>query len=160
MTATRTRLTAATALVVVVVVGAALLLAGGAQGGEGRLAWQDVEVFEASRSTDRILAGKVRNTSLEDIDLDVTDVRMLDASGGEVRSALRFREAFAHGIFPWSQKPDDTGDFERRRLGEVVTIRPGQTAPLTLSWRVPEGGEPPARVDFGPVEIDLPKPRR
>jgi hypothetical protein len=157
VTASRTRLAAAAALVAAAVIAGALLLAGGAQGDEGRLAWQDVQIYEASKKTDRILGGKVRNTSLEDLEIDVTDVRMLDASGREVRSALRFREAFAHGIFPWSQKPDDIGDFERRRLGEIVKIRPGQSAPLTLSWRVPEGGEPPVRVDFGPVELDLPR---
>ncbi len=159
MIASRTRLAAAAALVAAAVIAGALLLAGGAQGGEGRLAWQDAQLFDASRDTDKILAGKVRNTSLQDIDIDVEDVRMFDASGREVRSALRFREAFAHGIFPWSQKPKDMGDFERRRLGEVVKIRPGQSAPLTLSWRVAKGGEPPVKVDFGPAELDLPKPR-
>ena len=150
---------AAAALVAAAVIAGVLLLAGGAQGGEGRVAWQDVQLFDASRDTDRILAGKLRNDSLEDVNIDVEDVRMFDASGREVRSALRFREAFAHGIFPWSQKPEDTGDFERRRLGEVVKIRPGQSAPLTLSWRVAPGGESPVKVDFGPAELDLPKPR-
>ena len=45
------------------------------------------------------------------------DVRVLDAEGNEVQSAVRFIAAFAHGLYPWSQRPENVGDFERRRLG-------------------------------------------
>jgi hypothetical protein len=155
MTAGRTRLAAAVALVAAALL-AALLVAGGAEGDEAAVGWKDVQVFDSGVATDRILAGKITNTSLRELELDVEDVRVFDGQGGEVRSAVRYREAFAHGIFPWSQKPDDVGDFERRRLGEVLTLKPGQEAPITLSWRVPPGGEQPVKVDLGPAELALP----
>jgi hypothetical protein len=143
MTAGRTRLAAAVALLAAAVVGA-LLLAGGAQGDDGKLAWKDAKVFRSGVATDRILAAKVANTSLREVDLDVRNLRVLDAQGAEVRSAARFREAFAHGIFPWSARFEGAyDDFERRRLGEVLTLKPGEAAPITLSWRVGEDGRKP-----------------
>ena len=155
MTAGRTRLAGAVALLAAALV-AGLLLAGGAQGDDAQVAWKDVQVFESGVKTDRILAGRLENTSLREIDIDVEDVRVLDGEGREVQSATRFLAAFAHGIFPWSQRPEVMGDFERRRLGEVVTLKPGRTAPITLSWRLKKGAAPPERVDFGPVALDLP----
>jgi hypothetical protein len=160
MTAGRTRLAAAVALLAAAVVGA-LLLAGGAQGDDAELAWKDAKVFSSGVATDRILAARITNTSLREVDLDVRDMRVLDGRGGEVRSAARFREAFAHGIFPFSARAEGAeDDFERRRLGEILTLKPGQAAPITLSWRVAERGRKPALVDFGPVELDLPAAAR
>jgi hypothetical protein len=153
----RTRLALAVALVAAAGLAAVLVLANGAEGDDGRLAWNGTpDLIRASRPTDHILYGQVRNDSLKDVDLSYEDVRVLDAEGREVRSAVRFIAAFAHGLYPWSQRPKELGDFERRRLGEIATIKPGQTAPITLSWRVPEGGARPVKVDFGPAEIALP----
>jgi hypothetical protein len=157
VTRSRSRLAALAAAVAAGVVVLALVLAGGAGGDEGSLAWKDVEVFPAENGSDRILYGQVENTSLRDVDLDVREVRLADARGREVESAVRFSATFAHGIFPWSQKPDDVGDFERRRLGEVATVKPGQAVPITLSWRTAAGAPAPVRADLGPVELDLPR---
>ena len=155
MTTGRTRIAGAVALLAAALV-AGLLLAGGAQGDDARVAWKDAQVFSSGVKTDRILAGQLENTSLRDIEIDVEDIRVLDAEGREVQSATRFLATFAHGIFPWSQRPEVMGDFERRRLGEIVTLKPGRSAPITLSWRLKAGAAPPARVDFGAVELDLP----
>ena len=137
-------------------VAGAILLTGPSEGGDGDLAWGKTELLRSGRPTDRILYGTLRSTSLEDVKLDVEDVRVLDAEGDEVRSAVVFLPAFAHGLFPASQQPDRIGDPELRRLGKIATLKPGQSVPITLSWRVPEGGRPPERVDFGPAELDLP----
>ena len=83
-------------------------------------------------------------------------MRVLGADGTEIRSSARFLAGFAHPLFAWSQEPKDVGDFERRRLGEIVTIEPGQTAPLVLSWRLAGGGDRAERADFGPATITLP----
>lgn len=88
--------------------------------------------------------------------MDVDEARVLDAEGREVESSVIFLAAFAHGLLPASEKPDVIGDPERRRLGQIATVRPGQAIPVTVSWRVPEGGRQPVRVDFGPAEIKLP----
>ena len=158
MAAKRTRLTAAVALAAAVVIASVVAVAGGSggEGGEGSLAWQGkVQVIDSDVKTDRILYTKIENTSLEDVDLVAKEVRALDANGREVQSSTSFLAAFAHGIYPWAQR-GEMGEFERRRLGQIATIKPGETAPVTLAWRVPEGGEQPVKVDFGPAEIALP----
>ena len=135
-----------------------LVFSGGADGGTGNLTWAGKpNVFRSGKPTDRVLTGRIENASLRDLRLDVDDARLLDADGDEVQSTVRFLEAFVHGLWSWSQAPSQLTEFERRRLGQLVTIKPGGTAPLALSWRVPAGGDPPARVDFGGgVTLDLP----
>lgn len=152
----RTRLTAAVALTAAVVIVSVVAVAGGAGGGEASLAWKDeVRIIKATVPTDRILYTKIENTSLEDLDLVAKDVAVLDAGGDEVRSSTSFLAAFAHGLYPYAQRKQ-AGDFERRRLGQIATLKPGQSIPLTLAWTVAKGGDQPVKVDFGPAELVLP----
>ena len=155
----RLRLVVAVALVAAVAIAAVALLAGSAGGGQATaLEWQGkVEVFDSGVPTDEILYTKVRNASLRDVDLDVEDVKVYGEDGKQVEASVRYLAAFAHGIFPWSQKPDPLGDFERRRMGEIATLKPGQAVPITLAWRVPKGAPRPARVDLGPAELKIPR---
>ena len=121
----RARLALAVALVAAAGLVAVLVFAGGADGDDGRLAWKgSPDLIKGERPTDHILYGQVRNDSLKDVSLDYKDVRVLDTEGREVRSAVRFLAAFAHGLYPWSQRPDPLGDFERRRLGEIELALP------------------------------------
>ena len=151
----RTRLAVAVALAAAAAVAGLLLLAGGAGGDDGRLAWKGTPTL-IDAGNDRILYGELRNDSLVEIDLAYEDVRVVDAEGREVESAVRFIAAFAHGLYAWSQRPKNPGDFERRRMGEIATIKPGQSAPITLSWRVPKGDPQPVKVDFGRAELSMP----
>lgn len=154
----RLKLVVAVALVAAAAIVATALLAGSAGGDAKSLEWQGrVQVFDSGVPTDEILYTKVRNASLRDVDLDVDDVKVYDAGGKRVQASVRFLAAFAHGIFPWSQRPDPLGDFERRRMGEIVTLKPGQAAPVTLAWRVPRGEPRPARVDLGPADLKIPR---
>jgi hypothetical protein len=153
----RVRLVAAVALAAAVTIAAVVAFTGSSRGDGGELAWKGkVQVFESGIPTDEILYSEVENTSLRDVDLDVEDVKVYGADGKPVRASVRFLAAFAHGIFPWSQKPDPLGDFERRRLGEIATIKPGRSIPVTLAWRVPKGDPRPSRVDFGPADLKIP----
>ena len=156
----RLKLVAAVALVAAAAILTPALLAGSAGGEATSLEWQGkVEVFDSGVKTDEILYSKVRNSSLRDVDLDVEDVKVYGKDGEPVQASVRFLAAFAHGIFPWSQKPDPLGDFERRRMGEIATLKPGQAVPITLAWRVPKGAPRPARVDLGPAELKIPAAR-
>lgn len=154
----RGRLAALAALALAGVIVALLLLTGSAGGEQGKLGWEgESTVVQSGRSTDRVLVGTLRNDSLEDVDLRADDVRVLDADGDEIRSTARFLAGFAHPLFAWSQEPEDIGDYERRRLGEIVTIKPGQTAPLVLSWRLAsDDGSAAERVDLGAAVMTLP----
>jgi hypothetical protein len=158
MTASRQRLAAVTAFAVAAAVAALVLMAGPASGGDDRLlAWKgERTVIQSGPPTDHILGGVIRNDSLRDLDLRAEDVRILGPGGEELRSTARFSHAFAHGLYAWSQRPKDIGDFERRRLGEIVTLKPGQATPLTLSWRIPPGADAPRTVDFGSAALALP----
>lgn len=107
---------------------------------------------------DRILTGRLANESLRPAELDVDRVRLVDARGRDVRSTARFLSNFAHGLFSAESinlygKP---GDGERRRLGEIATVKPGESVPITLSWRVPSGAAAPIAVDFGGSTVELP----
>lgn len=157
---TRARLGTAVALVAAVVVAGVVLLAGGAGAGgqaQGALAWQgQTTVFTPEGlPTDRILTGRITNVALRDVELDVADVRIVDRRGEELESTARFAAAFGHGLTSPARE-GEPGAGERERLGQTVTLRPGQTAPLTLSWRVPEGGSGAQRVELGAVELTLP----
>ena len=154
----RVRLVAAVALAAATAIVAVALLTGSWGGDAQTLEWQGrVEVFDSGVATDEILYSKVRNASLRDVDLDVEDVKVYGRDDKPVQASVRFLAAFAHGLFPWSQKPDPLGDFERRRLGEIATLKPGQSIPITLAWRVPKGTPRPGRVDLGPAELKIPR---
>jgi hypothetical protein len=154
----RLRMAVAASLAAAVVVLAVVLVAGGGDAdaeGPAVLGWQGTpQVFTPDTlPEDRVLAGRLRNTSLRDVDIDVKRVRVLDEDGGEVKSAVRFLQAFAHGLYPPDERDESQiGDFEKRRLGEIATLKPGQSVPITLSWR----GGPGERVDFGVTQLQLP----
>jgi len=143
----------------------ALLVLGDRDGGatqaatdSARLQWKAkpslILVPELPR--DRILTGQVRNTSLHAVDLESDGVQIRDAQGHSLKATARFAQSFSHGLYPWSMHVKGS-KFERRRIGESATIKPGQAVPLTLSWRVPEGGSEPVEVRFDGGSLDLPR---
>lgn len=151
-------------------VGALLLLSnGGGDGSTGnasaavasgpvRLAWKDSPrmIRVAELPDDRILTGRVRNTSLRPVDLSVDRIEIVDARGRRLRSTARFLQAFAHGLYPPSMQVKG-GKFERTRLGQIATIKPGQDLPLTLSWRLASSTAQPLEVRFGGGSLALPR---
>ena len=151
----RLRIVAGVALVAALAVGAVLVLAGGAGGSDqGELAWKgEVRVYDSGIPTDKILYTQLQNVSPRDLPLETKDVRLFDEDGEQLKSSTVFLAAFAHGIFPYDAAESE---FEQRRLGKIATLRPGQAVPITMSWRVPPGGKPPVRADFGPAEIAVP----
>ena len=156
-------------LLLLVGVGALLLLgnSGGDAGagsssaaaatGPVRLAWKDspqmIRVPELP--DDRILTGRVRNTSLRAVDLSADRIEIVDARGKRLPSTARFLQAFAHGLYPASMGVEG-GKFERTRLGRIATVKPGQDLPLTLSWRLASGTAQPLEVRFGGGSLALP----
>ena len=105
---------------------------------------------------DRILTGSVRNSSLHAVDLAIERVRIVDAAGHRLHATALFAQHFSHGLYPWSWHVKGS-KFERARIGKIVTIKPGQAAPLTLSWRVPAGGSEPVEVRFDGGSLTLPR---
>ena len=145
-------------------VGVIALAGGGGDGGEAaaggtvRLSWAEPPLVNTPPmlKRDRVLAGKLRNESLRDVDLVAADVRLLDAEGRPVRSTARFLAAYTHGLYAPAQRPDTPNPNEQKQLGEIVTIKSRQVVPVTLSWRVPAGAERPVTADLGPASLALP----
>jgi hypothetical protein len=143
----------------------ALLLLGDRDGGttqaatdDARLVWKEKPslIMVPSLPRDRILTGRLRNASLRAVDLDTERVRILDANGRALRSTARFAQHFSHGLYPWSWHIKGS-KFERTRTGKIATIKPGQSVPLTVSWRVPAGRAEPIEVRFDGGSLALPR---
>lgn len=152
------------ALVLLAATGA-LLLAGrsspdedASAAGAVRLAWsgkpQLIEVPELPR--DRILTGKVRNTSLRPVDLVAARIKVFDGEGRSLKTSAVFLQGFAHGLYPPSMKVRGS-KFERTRIGKIATVKPGQDLPVTISWTVPDGRPQPVEARFGGGALALPR---
>ena len=103
---------------------------------------------------DRIATGRMRNDSGEALKLDVASARLLDASGHQLRSTVRFAAGVTHSLYPPRDAPRETPRQMQERLGDAATIEPGKSAPLTIAWHARDGT--PVRVDFGRASLALP----
>jgi hypothetical protein len=142
------------------ILGIVLLAAGdGAKkpaGRAGSLIWaqQPKLIYPPDLPSDRILYGQVRNDSLRDLRLRALDLRVLDRGGRSLKSDARFLQAYAHGLYGAFPVKQDIGDYERRRLGIVLTLKPGRTAPLTVAWH----GRGARTVQIGEVRLPIAVP--
>lgn len=125
-----------------------------------QLAWKETPriIRVEGLPRDRVLTGRLANESRRPAELSVDHVTVVDAEGGKVKSSVRFLSAFAHGLFSAESINlyGQPGARERRRLGEIATLKSGDSIPITLSWRVPKGAAKPVRVDFGGSSVKLP----
>jgi hypothetical protein len=163
--AAMTRWSAALLLTLAVVVSLALMSFGGGGGNGPRpvratLGWDGTPQLTSvpQLPRDRILSGRLANESLRTAELDVEDVTVLDAAGRQLRSTVRFASAFAHGLFSAESinRYGKPGEGERQRLGEIATVNPGESVPITLSWRLRPDGTRATAVQFGASRVTLP----
>lgn len=155
----RGRVVAAVALVAALAAALAVALTGDAGGDEaGALAWSGPTRIAkvALLPRDRVLTGRLRNTSLRPLRLDADDVRVLDADGRTVRSAARFAAGFGHALYSPADAPDEVPARQAERLGEALTVRPGETVPVSVGWRVEPGGGQPVELRVGKAALALP----
>ena len=142
----------------------ALLLAlggcgGGADAQSGGLVWdREPRVTKPPNlPRDRVLSGEVRNDSLERVDLEARDLRVVDAEGRRLPGNAAFLRTFVHGLFPPTREPGGgVPAGERLRTGEIARILPDRKVPLTVAWRVPPGREAPVRIDYGRGSLPIP----
>ncbi len=123
--------------------------------GSGDLMWdQKPRVFKnANLPDDRVLAGTVRNDSLEAVTLVARELGVRTGGGDEMESAAVFAPTFIRGVFP-QNRGTDIPESEQLRIGLRARLQPGQTAPLTVSWR--QQGERAAVVDYGTGTLPVP----
>ena len=146
-------------------VAAALVLVAGCGGSDGRtqagVAWRGdpVVVRQPELPDDTIVSGRVVNRTGHVLRLDARSVRIVDAHGHAVRSTARFNSGITHGLYSNTRggTSEREPEFLRRRLGEVASVKPGDSTPLVVSWRVGPGDDAPVKVELGGgVSLALP----
>ena len=109
-------------------------------------------LHNANLPDDRVLAATVRNDSLEPVLLVARDLGVRTPGGDEMESAAVFASPSSRCC------PQDRGDefpeSEQLRIGLRARLQPGDTAPLTVSWR--QQGEQAAVVDYGAGTLPVP----
>ena len=148
---------AALGLLVAVVLAIAIAACGGGDArGSGDLVWEKApRVYRNSElPDDRVLRGVVRNDSLKVVTLTARDLAVRAGGGDEMESAAVFAPTFIRGVFP-QNRGDAIPENEQLRIGMRARIEPGQTVPITVSWR--ERQESAALVDYGTGSLPLPR---
>lgn len=105
---------------------------------------------------DRVAVGTVRNTGSRPLHLTAAALGVRSADGHRLRSTGDFAAGYAHGLYGAFQKPDPIPPGELTRLGLTVTIAPGKSAPLVVSWHQPHGMAGAPLVDYGAGRLPLP----
>jgi hypothetical protein len=144
------------ALALTLLLGAAAAGCGGDDElGSGDLMWEKKpRVFtNPNLPDDRILAGTVRNDTLETVTLVARELDVRTPGGDQMESAAVFAQTFVRGVFP-QNRGTEIPESEQLRIGLRARLRPGETAPLTVSWRQ-QGGQA-AVVDYGAGTLPVP----
>ncbi len=143
-------------------VAAALLMLGGCgddDDGGPPLAWGTPPrvLTPPDLEGDRVLRGVIRNDTGKTVRVTADDVRVLAGDGKRLPSAATFIAGYAHRLYPPTREPRDIPESERRRLGDVAVIEPGQQAAVTVSWRLRNKADRAATIDFGTGELEVPR---
>jgi len=109
---------------------------GGGAGGTGDLVWDTKpHVFTNPHlPDDRVLTGVVRNDTLQPMDLVARDLEVETQGGDQMESAAIFAPTFIRSVFPQNRE-GGVPIPEQIRIGLRTRLKPGQTAPITVSWR-------------------------
>ncbi len=126
---------------------------------QGPLRWKGVP--QAARPSalpdDRLVTGRLENTSSMTLSLDTVRAKVLDDAGKTVRGTSSFASGFSHGLYGAGVSPKEPmPDFQAKRLGVRTVLEPGASIPFTVAWRATAGTSAPTRVDFGEAVVALP----
>jgi hypothetical protein len=123
-----------------------------------QLEWLDTPnvVVPPALRDDRILRGDVRNDSGEDLRLESDKVRVYDDAGRRLKASATFAAGYLHSLYPPTRGPESLPDSELARLGKIATIKSGDSAQITVSWREPRGRRTAARIDYGSGSLRIP----
>jgi hypothetical protein len=109
---------------------------------------------------DRVLAGRLRNTSSVPVRLEGFSAVLRDDAGRAVEGGVSFARGFSHGLYgPGVSPKEPMPDFLTTRLGMVAVVGPGESVPVTVSWRRGAGNGSPVSADLGGATLALPATR-
>ncbi len=106
---------------------------------------------------DRVLAGYVRNGTLEPVELTPDNVDLIDSEGRSITHTTTFAASFARDIYP-PRLARKLPEADLLRLGYKAIIDPGQRGPLIVAWRLEDGAPAADRVEIPGGTLDLPAP--
>jgi len=165
----RAALAAIVAVLAVAGVVAAVAVGGGSEsddagqatpGGGGKLAWEgrpDV-ITPKTLPRDRILTADLRNDTLKEVDLNAAkDVKLLDRRGRTVAHTTIFTEGFSRDVYPPRYRRKVPLQ-DQLRLGLRAKIKPGESVPITVSWRVPSRDRAAVRLQTPAGVLGVPSP--
>jgi hypothetical protein len=110
--------------------------------------------------SDRVVLGQVRNGSGRMLALDARRFVVRDAAGRRLVSSTRFTNSYAHALYGAFQQPGFIEPSELARLGVIIDLQPGATAPLFVAYRLRPGSKPPFTASFGGgFRLPLPETR-
>jgi hypothetical protein len=148
---------AAAATLAVAALGLAACGGGGAKKTEG-LAWEGTpKVFKAKNlPNDRVVIARVKNTGDTTLHIVAKDLQVRDAAGRRLNSSAAFTTTFAHGLFGALQQPNPVPPAELIRLGKVIYLPAGASAPFYAAWRLKSGTKEPVSIDYGKGSLAVP----
>jgi hypothetical protein len=116
------------------------------------LAWDGAPVVRASSTGAHVLIGKVKNQSSDQLKLTAAQLKVVDGHGRRIKSSVVFSSTYVRSIYPHNgigpTEPRDYPEAEQRRVGYLLELEAGKSAPLTVSWRQPRG-RPAVSIDYG-----------
>jgi hypothetical protein len=148
---------AAVAIVVATIgVVAAIAFAGIGGGAGGPLTWtgHDMVFTHPTIPGDRVLTGKLKNSSTHTLRVDIGDVRLLTSGGEVVPSNPVFLQTFGKSLWAAGRGPQEVPDSELLRTGRITLLSPGEEVPITIAWHAKDGT--PARVDYKAGSLSMP----
>lgn len=127
--------------------------------GVGDLRWERPPslVLTPGLPRDRVVVGTVRNDSLRPIELAAARLRVVDRRRRRLRTQAQFAAAYAHGLYGADYRPKTPPADEQRRLGLVISLDPGENAPLTVAYRLARDTDGPLAIDYGTGSLPVPR---
>lgn len=122
------------------------------------LAWEKPTVLiPRTLRHDRIVIARVRNRSSQPLHLESARITVSDAAGRRLNATAGFTNSYAHGLFGAFQQPSALPHAELVRLGRVVDLAPGATAPFFAAWHLRPDSREPVTVDYGRGTLTVPR---
>ncbi|MEA2319265.1 MAG: hypothetical protein QOD44_3454 [Solirubrobacteraceae bacterium] len=131
---------------------------GGHKAEPGPLRWDGAPRASAiaGGGGDRLLFGHVVNRSDHVMRLRSADVHVRDGDGDELRTSAAYADGFIAGVTLRGYGDEIySGDAASTGPGSEVALRPGEAAPLTVSFTVAPGDGRPVAVDYGDGTLAL-----
>ena len=127
---------------------------------EGKLSWLGKpNVFKARNlPNDRVVIARVHNTGSKTLHLIGSKLVVRDANGRALKTTAAFNTTFAHGLYGALQQPPGGPPVgELVRLGKVIYLPAGGSAPFYAAWRLRPGTREPVHIDYGTGSLVVPK---